>query len=193
MGGPQKIEYASDFLLAWRAIANGVTTQSAKTRQKYWQHWVSYTYNLRTDPYLKRESKLNQSIILTGYATQVRAGTYGLGNEVKVQTVSNALAAISKTIELAGECSPVYQDHEKYILPIQRCLEGFRRDDPPAIAQLAVPVAVPNKALALAYATSCPLQQAAGDLIIIAFYFLLRSGEYTKPKRIKENGQWSAE
>ena len=148
--GPQKIEFVSDFLLAWRAITNGITSQSSKTREKYWEHWVSYTHQLKTNPYLKGESKLDQSIIITGYATRVRAGTFGMGNEVKVQSVANALAAVSKTIQLAGECSPIYQDHETYILPVQRCLEGFRREDPPAIPQLAVPVSVTTKALKLA-------------------------------------------
>ena len=83
------------------------------------------------------------------------------------------MAAISKTIELAGECSPLYKGPDTYILPVQRYLEGFRREDPPAIPQLAVPVAVPNQAFKLAYQTNNPYSQAAGDLIIIAFYSLI--------------------
>ena len=55
---------------------------------------------------------------------------------------------------------------------------------------MAVPVAVPEEAWRLAYATEDKLQAAAGDLTIIAFYFLLRSGEYTKPRRIRRNGKW---
>ena len=190
MESTQKIEYTCDFLLAWRAIANGVTAQSAKTRERYWQHWVSYTHKLNTNPYLKGETEINKAIILTGYAARVRAGAFGLGNEVKVQSVSNALASVSKTIELAGERSPIYAAHETYKLPIQRCLEGFRREDPPAIPQLAVPVKVTKEAVQQAYKNRCPQQQAIGDLIVIAFFYLLRSGEYTKPKMVKENGAW---
>ena len=54
---------------------------------------------------------------------------------------------------------------------------------------MAVPVSVPEMALQLAYNTSSPRKQAAGDLVTIAFYFLLRSGEYTKPRKVKRNGK----
>ena len=175
---------------AWRVIANGITPQSTKTREKYWRHWVAYTHQCKTNPYLTGESKLHQAILLTGYAARVRAGAFGLRNEVKVQTVSNALAAISKTIELAGQQSPVYQAPETYILPIQRCLEGFRRQDPPAIPQLAVPVTLPNEALKHAYTSTNPQVRATGDLIVVAFFYLLRSGEYTNPRQVKENDTW---
>ena len=48
---------------------------------------------------------------------------------------------------------------------------------------------VPETARRLAYLTSDPRQHAVGDLSVIAFYFLLRSGEYTKPRLVKRNGQ----
>ena len=184
MDTSQKIEYASDFLLAWRAIANGITTQATKTREKYWRHWVTYTKQCHTDPYLTKESNLNKAIIITRYATRVRSGAYGLGHEVKVQSISNALAAISKTIELAGEQSPVYQAHKVYTLPIQRCIEGFQREHPPAIPQLAVPVAVPNEALRLTYNTKCNLKQATGDLIILT---LTLFGESTITREVSHD------
>ena len=69
-------------------------------------------------------------------------------------------------------------------------MEGFKRYDPPSIPQMAVPVSVPEEAWRIAYATEDALQEAAGDLTVIAFYFLLRSGEYTKPRRVKRNGKW---
>ena len=54
---------------------------------------------------------------------------------------------------------------------------------------MAVPVEVPEAARRLAYLTSDPRKHAAGDLTVIAFYFLLRSGEYTKPRMVKRNGK----
>ena len=79
------------------------------------------------DPFLRQGSELEQSIIITGFASRVRTGFYGRGNQVKVQSVSEALAAISKTIELAGEQSPLYKSHNIYKLPIERLIEGYRR------------------------------------------------------------------
>ena len=69
-------------------------------------------------------------------------------------------------------------------------IEGFRRLDPPSIPQMAVPLDVPEEAFRLGYASNDDVHKAAGDLALVAFYFLLRSGEYTKPRKVKRNGQW---
>jgi len=188
--GSGKADFACDQVLAWRAIAYGVTDKTTKTRKKYWEHWSGYCARFAIDPFLSNESKLQQIIILAGFAARVRTGTYGHGNQVKVQTVTEALAAISKTIELVGEQSPVYQAPNQYKLPLERLVEGFRREDPPAIPQLAVPVTVPNECQAFAEGQSDPGICATADLITIAFYYLLRVGEYTHPRRTKRGTQW---
>ena len=54
---------------------------------------------------------------------------------------------------------------------------------------MAVPKEVPEAACKLAYLTNSSRLQAAGDLTVVAFYFLLRSGEYTKPRKVKRNGK----
>jgi hypothetical protein len=127
-------------------------------------------------------------VLITAFAARVRTGAYGRGDQVGVQTVTKALAAISKTCQLVGKQSPVTQTEGKYILPVERIVEGFKRQDPPAIPQMAVPIDVPEAALALAYAVGTNRTEAVGDLTIVAFYYLLRSGEYTKPRKVKRNG-----
>jgi hypothetical protein len=71
---------------------------------------------------------------------------------------------------------------------IERMVEGYRRLDPPTTPQLAVPVAIPNSCFRSSRLSSDPLTRTAGCLIIIAFYFLLRVGEYTKPRTAIRNG-----
>jgi hypothetical protein len=143
----------------------------------------------KKDPFLSNASTIEQGIIITAFAARVRSGFYGHGNEIKVSLVSDALAAISKTIELVGKQSPVYRYEETYTLPVQRCIEGMRRVDSPAIPQLAVPVAVPIEMAREAYATSSTRAQATGDLGLIAFFYLLRVGEYTAPRVVVKNGR----
>ena len=41
----------------------------------------------------------------------------------------------------------------------------------------------------MAYLTGNPNVQVMGDLSIISFYYLLRSREYTKPRKVKQNGK----
>jgi hypothetical protein len=66
-------------------------------------------------------------------------------------------------------------------------IEGFRREDPPSTPQLAVPITVANACFEAALRSTDPRVQATGQLVIIAFYYLLRVGEYTKPRTITRN------
>jgi hypothetical protein len=67
-------------------------------------------------------------------------------------------------------------------------VEGFRRLDPPTTPQLAVPVTVANECFLTSKHSDNPKKQAAGCLALIAFYYLLRVGEYTKPRMVTRNG-----
>ena len=182
-------ELTRDFLSAWEAIRFGVVDKNTTTRIKYWNAWKQYCAYFKRSPYLETCTNLQQIIIITGFAARVRTGFYGRRCQVKAQTVADALAAISKTIELAGECSPVYKAKDTYVLPVERLMEGFRREDPPAIPQLAVPISVPEYCCTTGLAAKDPKLQAIGDLPIIAFYYLLRVGEYTQPRYIIVNGK----
>jgi hypothetical protein len=68
-------------------------------------------------------------------------------------------------------------------------IEGFRREDPPSIPQLAVPVSVPTMCYTAGRISNDEKKRATGDLVLIAFYFLLRVGEYTQPKFVNQNGE----
>ena len=61
-------------------------------------------------------------------------------------------------------------------------MEGWRRQDPPAIPQLAIPVTVPNQMVESANTSKSSITKATADLALIAFYYLLRIGEYTRPR-----------
>ena len=55
--------------------------------------------------------------------------------------------------------------------------------------QLAVPVTLPHKAYTDGLASPDPFIRRTGCLILVLFYFLLRVGEYTKPKTSIQNGK----
>ena len=61
--------------------------------------------------------------------------------------------------------------------------------DPPTIPQLAVPVTVPHTAYANNVTNLDPILCRIGCLVLVAFYFLLRVGEYTKPRFVVRNGK----
>jgi hypothetical protein len=185
----RQILLSRDIMSAWNAIENGVVDQTTKRREKYWAHWCEYTAAFNHEPYLRQANNMQKNIIITAFAARVRSGHYGQKHRVTVQTVANALSSISKTIELAGEQSPVYETQGTYKLPVARLVEGFRREDPPPVAQLAVPIAVPETCFDIGYATNTNTSKAIGDLALIAFFYLLRVGEYTKPRTIIRNNK----
>eukprot|EP00957_Ditylum_brightwellii_P032231 2443086-Ditylum_brightwellii.AAC.1 len=60
------------------------------------------------------------------------------------------MSAISKTIELAEESSPIYKEAETYTLLLERCLEGFCCANLSAILQMALPMFVMKEKLQMA-------------------------------------------
>ena len=184
-----KIDFTRDVISPGHAIDLGVVEKTTRAREKYWTHWSCYSKNVSIDPLLERTDPLIRDVVITAFAARVWSGYYGRGREIQVSGVTEAISSISKTIELAGYKSPVYRSPNVYNLSIQRLVEGYRREDPPSVPQLAVPVTVPENMADVAYLTECPLLQALGDLAIIAFYYLLRVGEYTVAKMVERNGR----
>ena len=185
-----KIDFTRDVISAGHAIDLGVVEKTARAGEKYWMHWSCYSKSVGIDPLLlEHTDPLIRDVVITAFAARVRSGYYSCGREIRVSEVTEAISAISKTIELAGYQSPVYRSPNVYNLSIQRLVKGYRREDPPSVPQLAVPVPVPDNMADIAYLTECPLLHAIADLAIIAFYYLLRIGEYTVAKMIERNGR----
>jgi hypothetical protein len=83
---------------------------------------------------------LQCDIVLMAFAARVRSGHFGKQRKIKAGGVADALAAISTTFQLAGKPSPIHRSENKYRLSLQRQMESYRREDPPSIPNLAVPV-----------------------------------------------------
>lgn len=179
-------EYCSDIRAARKAIADGVVVATQEKRRKYWLYWKQYTKPLNVDPYLQYKCLSRYHIdIITGFLSRVRSGHYGNQSQIKVQNVQDAIRGIAQTIQLAGLESPLHQDAKHYILPIERLVASYRKADPPPQQKLAVPVSVPEYAYKLGKESSNPKMKAAGELTMIAFFYLLRVGEYTPPRHNK--------
>ena len=103
-------------MLAWERIDSGVVAATAKSRIRYWNKWQSYASLFRIDPFLQNVPPLERDIVVTAFAARVRSGYYGRGKQVSTGEVRTALAAISKTIELVGERSPIYRADNKFNL-----------------------------------------------------------------------------
>jgi hypothetical protein len=74
---------------------------------------------------------------------------------------------------------------EKFLPALQIMIEGYSKEDPPTRKMLPIESDVPQFLVDIGYSESGTAHtQAVGDLSLIAFYYLLRIGEYTvKGKR----------
>lgn len=176
---------------ARRDSTDGVLAQTQKVRLRYWTHWAHFTQHFQVDPFLEGVPDPARVILLTGFARHVREGHAGRGHTVRSGSVQDALCAVGKTFELDLRPNPTYQPgaYGTYWAPIRDMIRCYRRDDPKSSPQLAVPVAITEYLLDAHWNQNphCPHAQATADLTNIAFYYLLRVGEYTKPRNTKTN------
>ena len=133
------------FRAANGAITNGVVAATDADRKKYWRHWRQLLGEFEfNDPHLLHTSIPVRIALLAAFCERVRRGEYGKGRQVRVGTVQLALRAVGKTCEMEGLPNPTYREPNRYLLPLSRQLEAYRRHDPVSQPQLAVPVSVPQ-------------------------------------------------
>ena len=184
-GAPQtEVQRLRD--IAWKAI--GTATVDGAVRERYWRAWENHC---RLFPLNERGPNLppnNVEDMLLTFAVAVREGQYGLGGRIQVQSVEVALRTVAQKYVLDGHCDPRKASPAQHSLnlPIARLLKKFKDEDPPPQPKLAIPVSTIQKIITK-YNFS-PHHSAVADLVLVAFFYLLRVGEYTvsrssRPKR----------
>ena len=124
---------------------------------------------------------------ITDFGAMVRTGELGHGKQVRVGSVRTAITAIVQTIALDKGKTPLHNDAGDYHLPISLMLEGFKREDPPSERKLAVGYDIPEYCCAKGLKSKVAKGLAIGDLIIIAFFSLLRQiNKYTVKRKKNE-------
>jgi len=162
---------------AWKEIGNA--TLDGAERKRHWKAWESHTSAHNLDIYLRGLSAEKRTDALLTFAVAIRRGKYGNKAQVGVQSVSKALRHVAQAFVLARVPDPRRQfaTGKEFDLPIARQLKKYRDADPPPKPKLAIPVST-VKTLKKGYVFSA-YHCAVADLVIIAFFFLLRVGEYT--------------
>jgi hypothetical protein len=94
--------------------------------------------------------------------------------------VSLAITAVGKTIPLAYKHNPTkILGSDKFRDRIQEVLDGWKRHDPHTTKKLPVEADVPEYIATLSLHRDATEQhEAVGDMVLIAFYYLLQLGEY---------------
>ncbi len=117
--------------------------------------------------------------MLLTFAVAVREGQYGCRRQIKVQSVTTALRAVAQKYVLDGHSDPRRASPAQHALnlPIARLIRKFGDDNLPPQPKLAIPVST-IKQIATKYKFN-DHHEAVADLVVVAFFYLLRVGEYT--------------
>ncbi len=150
-------------------------------RACHWQAWQAHV-----TLYPGGDGSRARTDQLPTFAVAVWEGKYGLGSQVKVQSVKQALRHVAQGLILDGHPDPRQESAalQSLNLPISRLLKKFWDDNLKAEPKLAIPVSMIT-AIANNYRWD-PHKEAVTDLIIIAFFYLLQVEEYISPLKSQE-------
>ena len=171
-------------LNAARSALDAATVDGA-VRATNWRWWSQHCTECGIYPWLRDIAPATQSQLLLGFATRTRTGHFGKGQQVGSQTVEKALHHVAQAFVLEG-----YPDFRRIAgsggsdlaLPFTHLLKSYQDKDPVPRPQAALPVnAIKLASAACLDPIATPRDRAVANLIVIAFFFLLRVGEYTRP------------
>lgn len=153
-------------------------------RATNWRWWSQYCTECGVDPWLRDTDATTRGQLLLGFAARTRTGYFGKGRQVGAQTVEKALRHVAQAFVLAGYPDPrrtAGSGSAELALPFTHLLKSYKDRDPVPRPQVALPVHAIQMASAARLDASAPARdRATADLIVMAFFFLLRVGEYTR-------------
>ena len=157
---------------------------TVQQKNKYFDAWCAYVQPLGVDPWLPQQDclYLQQIRAISGFGARVKTGFYGFGREISASSVSTALTAIGQTISMDRNYNPLKMNgSDKLLQPLQLMMSGFKKWDKPVEKKLPVEADVVELLCMLGQLELASTKEAVlGDWALIAFYYLLRVGEYTE-------------
>lgn len=156
----------------------GISSGRAKSTNTAWLQWTKFCTELAIDPLL--ETIENPIPILQVFATRVRTGVLAAaGAPVRARTAEDYLRFIGQTFQGVGSPDPRLNTFGKVDFRLSRMISAWKKQDPPPHRVKPVPIRVIRAISFVAQASTDPLVVGISDMITIAFFFLLRPGEYT--------------
>ncbi len=175
-------EFDIDLGVVKEAVRAGVVPGTARAADLHWDRWCTFCEDTNIDPWLYEI--YDPVPLLQVYGQRYRDGRVApRGKPVRAGTVSDALRAIGQAFTSVGAKDPRKNTTGQIDFRLQRQDKSYKRFDPPPDRVKPVPIQVVMHALAAAYGIAGTIAlQCIADMCCIAFFFLLRPGEYTGTK-----------
>jgi hypothetical protein len=174
--------FRADLGLVQAAITAGVVSSRSDAALRTWRLWVSFCVSLDLDPGL---ANIPDPVpFLQVFVQRYRDGRIAPSSRaVRARTVEDAARHIGQTFAGMGAPDPRLNTFGRLDFRIQRQLSGYHKTDPPPSRVKPIPLAIIYQVIATVQAFPSQAAATISDMIIIAFYFLLRPGEYTGTKQ----------
>jgi hypothetical protein len=178
MDAEQRDSFLRDLSIAKEAISTGVSVGRAKAASSVWEIWQNYCSDLGLDPFL--EAIQDKIPILQVFAQRVRTGELAShGNPILARSVEDYLRHVAQTFQSVGASDPRKKPGDRAVdFRLQRLQAAWKKKDPPPHRVKPVPIQVIRRIASLAALSTLESTKAVSDMIILAFFFLLRPGEY---------------
>jgi hypothetical protein len=148
-------------------------------RASVWRDWVSFCKSRHLTGFTE-DARIDA---LLAFAVAVRTGNYGRRITVHVESAQKAVRFVCQKWEMDYNIPDCRKTDGNLKLPFRWLFDHWRHEDPASKQQLALPYSAIQKVCLVlrAIGTAAALVQA--DLILVAFFYLLRPGEYTHDNR----------
>jgi hypothetical protein len=173
-------EFRRDLRFAEEAAESGVVPSRSAAAREDWIVWSAFCVSIRQDPLLFHLA--DKIKILQVFAHRVRIGTLARnsGNKpVRARTVENYLRSVGQGFASVGAPDPRHQVGTNLTdFRLYRQLRCYAKQDPPSTRVKPLPLAILHNVRELAALHGDQISLAVADLSYMAFFWLLRPGEY---------------
>ena len=181
MDPAKAVRFRRDFGIAQKTVTSGVSAGRAKSADTSWRQWTEFTDSLGLDPFL--EAFEDKVPILQVFGQRVRSGELAAdGNPIRARSVEDYIRHVAQTFLHVGTDDPRLNTAGNIDFRLNRTYASWKKVDPPPNRVKPIPISVIRRIAFIAQTLDpsvSPLLCATADMIIIAFFFLLRPGEYT--------------
>jgi len=170
----------SDFSAAQEAVKTGVSAGRASSAIAVWNIWSAFTSELGLDPFL--QAFPDKIPVLQIFAVRVRCGELSAsGCAVRARSAEDYVRHVAQAFLNVGAEDPRLNSAHQIDFRLQRMIKSWKSSNPAPLRVKPIPIQVIRRVDTLSQLSSAndSLYQATTDMIILAFFFLLRPGEYT--------------
>ena len=167
----------ADFLLAQKTVAAGVVPSRDKKAQRAWDIWCSFCTSINANPDVSNMA--DPVTLLQTFGLRWRDGRISpSGDPNRARSVEDAIRLVCQKFPSLGSKDPRLDETGKQDFRLRRMFSAWKKEDSPPSRVEPVPMIILLRAAELAAAGNSARDEATIDCIWMAFYFLLRPGEY---------------